>query len=185
MWLIRVEVEWRMRHKNIILGVSGSVAAYKSIFLLRLLKKRGTQVKVVLTPSTLNFLTPLSFEVFSENKVYCHLVDQNIWNSHVDLGLWADIMLIAPATANTIAKMVHGVCDNMLLATYLSARCPVMIAPAMDVDMWGHAATQNNLTQLQARLHHTILMPHFGSLASGLEGMGRMMEPEEILKQLV
>ena len=173
-----------MKYKKIILGVSGSIAAYKSIFLLRLLKKQGAQVRVVLTPDTLNFLTPLSFEVFSENKVYYHLVEENSWNNHVYLGIWADVLLIAPATANTLAKMSHGICDNMLLATYLSARCPVFIAPAMDADMWQHPATQNNLSQLQARAQHIILRPHYGALASGLEGIGRMMEPEEILKQL-
>jgi phosphopantothenoylcysteine decarboxylase/phosphopantothenate--cysteine ligase len=174
-----------MQGKKIVLGVSGSIAAYKSAMLTRLLVKAGATVKVVMTPAAGDFITPLTLSTLSKNPVLTSFVrdETGQWNNHVDLGLWADALVIAPASANTVAKMAHGLCDNLLLAVYLSARCPVFLAPAMDLDMLQHPATQGNLSTLHA-YGNTILAPGYGELASGLTGHGRMAEPEEILDAL-
>ncbi len=171
--------------KNIVLGVSASIAAYKSAFLVRLLVKAGAHVQVVMTPASKEFITPLTLSVLSANPVYSEFSsrDTGEWNNHVELGLWADLLLIAPASANTISKMSAGICDNLLLAVYLSARCPVYLAPAMDMDMYSHDSTVENLSKLKARGNH-ILSPAFGELASGLIGEGRMAEPGEIVASL-
>jgi len=172
--------------KKIIVGVTGSIAAYKAAVLIRMLVKEGAEVKVLMTTSAKDFITPLTLATLSRNPV---LVDfsnptDGSWNNHVELGLWADLMLVAPASANTIAKMANGLCDNLLLATYLSARCPVFIAPAMDVDMLKHATTKNNFNKVQS-IGNTIISTNTGELASGLHGDGRMAEPEEIVALLV
>jgi phosphopantothenoylcysteine decarboxylase/phosphopantothenate--cysteine ligase len=174
-----------LKGRKILLGVSGSIAAYKAAVLTRLLIKEEAEVKVVMTISATDFVTPLTFSTLSKNPVYTKFLkeDTGEWNNHVDLGLWADAMVIAPATANIIAKMSNGICDNLLLACYLSARCPVFYAPAMDLDMMKHPTTQANLAKLQS-FGVTILEPGFGELASGLIGIGRMAEPEEIVHQL-
>jgi len=168
--------------KNIIVGVSGSIAAYKSAFLIRLLVKSGANVKVVMTPSSKDFITPLTLSTLSKNPVFIEFSKENgEWNNHVDLGLWADMIIIAPASANTIAKMANGVCDNFLLATYLSATCPVYFAPAMDLDMYKHPSTLDNLKKLKS-FGNIMIQPGTGELASGLYGEGRMAEPEEIIE---
>lgn len=174
-----------LRGKKIILGVTGSIAAYKSAVLTRLLVKSGAEVKVIMTASAHDFITPLTLSTLSRNPVLTQFVKDasGQWNNHVDLGLWADAIVIAPASANTIAKMAHGQCDNLLLAVYLSARCPVFLAPAMDLDMLQHPATRTNLATLVEYGNH-IIDPDHGELASGLVGRGRMSEPEEILGQL-
>jgi len=174
-----------LRGKHIIIGVTGSIAAYKSAMLVRLLVKEGAEVKVVMTPLAKKFITPLTMATLSRNPVLVDFFDpeNGTWNSHVDLGLWADAFLIAPATANTIARMATGIADNLLLTTCLSARCPVFVAPAMDVDMFQHAATIQNIQTLQARGVH-IIEPSTGELASGLDGKGRMEEPENIVRYL-
>lgn len=171
--------------KNILLGVTGGIAAYKTANLVRLFKKSGATVKVVMTPDSKEFVTPLTLSTLSENPVYSQFSNKETgeWNSHVELGLWADLFLIAPATANTIAKMANGLCDNLLLATYLSAKCPVFVAPAMDLDMYKHPTTKNNLAKLTAN-KNIIIEAQEGELASGLIGKGRMEEPEEILSQI-
>lgn len=169
-----------MQGKKVIIGITGSIAAYKTATLVRLLIKAGAEVKVIMTAAASSFITPLTFAVLSKNEVLTDLSTNNNWNNHVDLGLWADMLLIAPASANTIAKMANGSCDNLLLATYLSARCPVYIAPAMDVDMWLHPATKRNLATLQSD-KVTIIPVNNGELASGLIGEGRMAEAEEIV----
>ncbi|MGN6395521.1 MAG: bifunctional phosphopantothenoylcysteine decarboxylase/phosphopantothenate--cysteine ligase CoaBC [Mucilaginibacter sp.] len=166
---------------NIILGICGSIAAYKSATLVRLLVKGGANVKVVMTPDATSFITPLTLSTLSKNPV---LVDYFIpetgeWNNHVELGLWADLMLIAPASANTLAKMANGLCDNLLMAVYLSAKCPAYFAPAMDLDMWRHSATRENISKIQS-FGNILIPPGTGELASGLHGEGRMAEPEEI-----
>jgi len=170
--------------KNILLGVTGGIAAYKIASFVRLLKKEGALVKIIMTPSSFDFITPLTLSTLSNNPVYSSFSDANSgeWNSHVELALWADLFVIAPATANTIAKMVSGVCDNLLLATYFSAKSDVLIAPAMDLDMFLHPVTTANISKLK-ELHH-IINPTHGELASGLIGEGRMEEPEEILKHV-
>lgn len=162
-----------MQQKKILLGVCGSIAAYKAAILTRLLSKAGAEVKVILTASASQFITPLTFSTLSKNDVYADFSDSaGNWNSHVELGLWADAMVIAPASANTIAKMAHGICDNMLSATYLSAKCPVFFAPAMDLDMWKHKAVKRNIELLHS--YGNILIPvEHGELASGLVGEGR------------
>jgi phosphopantothenoylcysteine decarboxylase/phosphopantothenate--cysteine ligase len=172
--------------KKIIIGVTGSIAAYKTAVLIRLLVKSGAEVKVIMTPSAHDFITPLTLATLSRNPVLTGFVkdESGQWNNHVDLGLWADAFLIAPASANTVAKMANGICDNLLTAVYLSARCPVLVAPAMDLDMWQHAATQSNLDKLKS-FGHSIIEPGFGELASGLTGKGRMAEPEELHDYLV
>jgi phosphopantothenoylcysteine decarboxylase/phosphopantothenate--cysteine ligase len=171
-----------LRNKNILIGVTGSIAAYKSAFLIRLLVKAEANVKVIMTPSSLDFITPLTLSTLSKNPVLIDFVNgkEGEWNNHVELGLWADALVIAPASANTIAKMSTGICDNLLLAAYLSARCPVYFAPAMDLDMYQHPATRNNLKTLQSYGNH-LIPPGTGELASGLTGEGRMAEPEEII----
>jgi phosphopantothenoylcysteine decarboxylase/phosphopantothenate--cysteine ligase len=171
--------------KKIILGVSGSIAAYKAAVLTRLLVKSEAEVKVVMTPSAGDFITPLTLSTLSKNPVFSTFVkdDTGQWNNHVDLGLWADAIIIAPASANTIAKMATGLCDNLLLAVYLSARCPVFFAPAMDLDMLEHPATKTNIDRLKS-FSNKLIQPTFGELASGLIGTGRMAEPEEIVEQL-
>lgn len=169
--------------KNILLGITGSIAAYKSAFLTRLLVKAGANVKVVMTPSAKDFITPLTLSTLSKNPVYSEFTSgsQGEWNNHVDLALWADVILIAPATADCIAKMANGICDNLLLAVYLSAKSNVFIAPAMDLDMFQHPATKENLKKLQS-FGNILIPPDNGELASGLHGEGRMAEPEAILK---
>jgi phosphopantothenoylcysteine decarboxylase/phosphopantothenate--cysteine ligase len=174
-----------LQGKKILLGVCGSIAAYKSVHLVRLLIKAGAEVKVVLTPAGADFITPLSLSTVSRNPVLTQFTrnDQGEWNNHVELGLWADAFLIAPASANTLAKMATGLCDNLLMATYLSARCPVIVAPAMDLDMYGHQTTKRNLKQLSSDGVRIIEAAH-GELASGLTGIGRMAEPEDITRFL-
>ena len=166
--------------KKILLGISGSIAAYKSITLLRLLIRSGAEVKVVMTPAARDFVTPLTLSTLSKNPVAIEMFDENAWANHVMLGRWADLMLIAPLSCNTLAKMAGGFCDNLLLAVYLSATCPVWVAPAMDDDMWNHPTTRRNLALLQEH-GNKIIPAEKGELASGLFGMGRMSEPEEIL----
>ncbi len=169
--------------KHILIGVTGGIAAYKVATVIRLLVKEGAEVRVIMTPHAKDFITPLTFATLSGNPVFTDFFDpeNGNWNSHVGLALWADAFLIAPATANTIAKMASGVADNLLLTTYLSARCPVFIAPAMDMDMLAHPATIANIETMRGRGHH-IIDSGSGFLASGLSGKGRMAEPEEIVK---
>ncbi|MBN1119001.1 MAG: bifunctional phosphopantothenoylcysteine decarboxylase/phosphopantothenate--cysteine ligase CoaBC [Bacteroidales bacterium] len=174
-----------LKDKNIILGITGSIAAYKAAILVRLLIKQGANVKVIMTPLAKEFITPLTLATLSKNPILVDFFnpENGDWNSHVDLGLWADAYLIAPATANTIAKMATGIADNLLLTTYLSARCPVFVAPAMDLDMYQHQTTQKNIEILKS-FGNQILEPATGELASGLEGKGRMDEPENIVSAL-
>ncbi len=169
--------------KKILLGICGSIAAYKSILLARLLVKGGAEVKVIMTPSAKDFVTPLSISTISKNEVLSDLFLNDTWNNHVQLGRWADVMLIAPASCNTLAKMASGICDNLLLATYLSATCPVVIAPAMDEDMWLHPSTRANVERLESYGNRVIPVER-GELASGLYGDGRMAEPEQIVSFL-
>ena len=171
-----------LKGKHIILGVTGSIAAYKAATLTRLLVKEGANVKVVMTPLAKEFITPLTMATLSKSPIMVDFYnpENGDWNSHVDLGLWADLYLIAPASANTIGKMAGGIADNLLLTTYLSAKCPVMVAPAMDLDMYKHPATQRNLKVLQS-FGNIIIEPESGELASGLIGKGRMEEPEKIV----
>ena len=172
-----------LKGKHVILGVTGSIAAYKSAVLCRLLVGAGADVKVIMTPLAKQFITPLTMATLSKHPILVDFFnpENGEWNSHVSLGEWADLYLIAPATANTMAKMATGVADNLLLTTYLSARCPVAIAPAMDLDMYAHTTTQRNMAQLKADGVH-IIEPQSGELASGLVGKGRMAEPQDILK---
>lgn len=171
--------------RHILLGITGSIAAYKAAVLCRLLKKEGAEVQVVMTALAKQFITPLTMATLSRRPILVEFFDpeNGQWNSHVSLGEWADCFLIAPATANTLAKMTSGVADNLLLTTYLSARCTVMVAPAMDLDMYAHYTTQRNLAELKAH-GVRIVEPNTGELASGLEGKGRMAEPEEIVEAL-
>ncbi|MDP4286294.1 MAG: bifunctional phosphopantothenoylcysteine decarboxylase/phosphopantothenate--cysteine ligase CoaBC [Bacteroidota bacterium] len=172
-----------LKGKKILLGITGSIAAYKSVFLVRLLVKAGAEVKVIMTEGAKDFVTPLTFATLSKNKVLSDLFDGDTWANHVMLGRWADAMIVAPASCNTIAKMANGTCDNLLLAIYLSSQAPVLIAPAMDEDMWHHPSTQKNVGTLQQ--NGNIFLPvNKGELASGLTGKGRMAEPEEIVKYL-
>lgn len=171
--------------KNILLGVTAGIAAYKTANLVRLFIKSGANVKVVMTPAAKDFVTPLTLSTLSKNPVLSTFFDKNDeeneeWNSHVELGLWANYMVIAPATANTLSKMANGVCDNLLLATYLSAKCKVYFAPAMDLDMYQHQTTKQNIEKLQV-FGNVFIPPTTGFLASGLEGEGRMEEPENII----
>ncbi|MCX2451030.1 bifunctional phosphopantothenoylcysteine decarboxylase/phosphopantothenate--cysteine ligase CoaBC [Pedobacter sp. PLR] len=174
-----------LENKNIILGVCGSIAAYKSAILVRLLVKAGANVKVILTADAANFITPLTLATLSKNPVYTQYFDAEtgVWSNHVELGLWADFMVVAPASANTLAKMATGICDNLLSAVYLSAKCPVFVAPAMDLDMWKHESTQQNMEKLLS-YGNQVIPPGDGELASGLYGAGRMAEPEDILSFL-
>lgn len=175
-----------LKDKKIILGITGSIAAYKAATLTRLLVKEGAYVKIIVTPLAKEFITPVTLATLSKNTVLCDFFHHSdgAWNSHVELGLWADLMLIAPATANSLAKMAHGICDNLLLTTYLSVRCPVMIAPAMDTDMFQHPATLKNINILKTWGNLFVESPA-GELASGLHGKGRMEEPEKILSQVI
>ncbi|TDQ31627.1 bifunctional phosphopantothenoylcysteine decarboxylase/phosphopantothenate--cysteine ligase CoaBC [Zeaxanthinibacter enoshimensis] len=173
--------------KNILLGVTGGIAAYKSAFLVRLLVKEGANVKVILTKDALSFVTPLTMATLSKNPALVDFIreeDGSVdWNNHVELGLWADLMLIAPATANTLSKMASGTCDNLLLATYLSAKCPVFFAPAMDLDMYKHPSSKASFSTLES--YGNVMIPAgAGELASGLHGEGRMAEPEDIVSKL-
>lgn len=174
-----------LKGKKILIGITGGIAAYKIPLLIRLLKKEGAEVQVITTPSARDFVTPLTLATLSQKPVIDGFFDPQTgeWHSHVDLGLWADLFVIAPATANTLAKMHHGEADNYLLTVYLSARCPVMIAPAMDLDMYKHPATHENIQALRTR-GHLIIEPTSGELASGLCGEGRMEEPSEIFKKI-
>ena len=167
--------------KKILLGITGSIAAYKSILLVRLLVKAGAEVKVVMTPSARDFVTPLTLSTLSKNPVISDLFTNESWSNHVELGRWADVMIIAPLSCNTLAKMANGHCDNMLLATYLSATCPVVVAPAMDEDMWRHPTTKTNLQKLES-FGNRVIPVEKGELASGLYGDGRMAEPETIMQ---
>lgn len=171
--------------KNILLGVCGSIAAYKSAPLIRLLVKQKVNVKVIMTPNAKDFITPLTLSTLSGNPVLSQYFDSKTgaWNEHVKLALWADYILIAPASANTLAKFANGFCDNLLSAVYLSARCPIYLAPAMDLDMWAHESTQSNINRLKS-FGNKIINPGTGELASGLFGEGRMAEPEDILSFL-
>lgn len=170
-----------LKGKKIILGVTGSIAAYKAAPLIRLLVKQGAEVKVIMTPLAKEFITPLTLATLSKNPILVDFFDptDGNWNSHVNLGLWADLYLIAPASANTIGKMANGIADNLLLTTYLSAKCPVVVAPAMDLDMFVHPTTQKNIDKLRS-YGNLIIEPSTGELASGLDGKGRMEEPEAI-----
>ena len=175
-----------LKGKKVLLGVTASIAAYKTAELVRLFKKAGASVKVIQTEASLHFVTPLTLATLSENSVLSQMIDADSgeWNNHVDLGLLADFMVIAPLTANTMAKMTTGECDNLLLATYLSAKCPVYFAPAMDLDMYKHPSTLYNIERLQS--FGNILIPSgFGELASGLVGEGRMAEPSEIIEHII
>ena len=176
-----------LRGKNILLGISAGIAAYKTASLVRLFVKSGAHVRVVMTPSAKEFVTPLTLSTLSDHPVLSDFTDENddnaVWNNHVELGLWADLFVVAPATANTLSKMASGNSDNFLIATYLSAKCPVYFAPAMDLDMYKHPTTKNALDKLQS--YGNILIPSaFGELASGLVGMGRMAEPETIVETI-
>lgn len=175
-----------LQGKKIILGITGSIAAYKIAHLTRLLVKEGAEVRVIMTAAATDFITPLTLATLSKNPVLQDTIASRTsgeWNNHVELGLWADLFLIAPASANTIAKMANGQCDNLLLASYLSARCPVMIAPAMDLDMYVHPAVKSNLDRLRS-FGHLVLDAAKGELASGLNGQGRMQEPEDLLNEI-
>ncbi|MDB4584068.1 bifunctional phosphopantothenoylcysteine decarboxylase/phosphopantothenate--cysteine ligase CoaBC [Draconibacterium sp.] len=176
----------RLEGKNIILGITGSIAAYKAAILLRLLIKEGARVQVIITKAGKEFITPVTLSALSGKPVISEFfgATDGTWNSHVDLGMWADIMLVAPATASTIGKMANGIADNMLVTTYMSAKCPVYIAPAMDLDMFAHPSTQRNISILK-EYGNQIIDPASGELASGLEGKGRMEEPEKILEIVV
>ena len=169
--------------KKILLGITGSIAAYKSIHLVRLLVKAGAEVRVIMTPSSGDFVSRLTLSTLSKNPVLIDLFDEESWANHVMLGRWADVMVIAPLSCNTLAKMAHGLCDNLLLAVYLSATCPVAVAPAMDEDMWHHPSTKKNIQRLKS-FGNTIIPVEKGELASGLVGEGRMAEPETIVSFL-
>lgn len=169
-----------MLGKKIILAVTGSIAAYKAAHLVRLLVKKGAEVQVLMTPSATEFITPLTLSTLSKRPVLTQVISEEAWNNHVELGLWADALVIAPTTANSLAKLANGICDSIVSAVYLSARCPVFLAPAMDLDMWKHPATKANVQRLQGYGNH-FLPVGYGELASGLVGEGRMAEPEEIV----
>lgn len=174
-----------LKGKKIILGITGSIAAYKAAYLLRSLVKEGAEVQVIMTPAAKNFITPVTMAALSGKPVLGSFFENSdgSWHSHVDLGLWADLMLVAPASANTMGKMVNGIADNLLVTTYLSAKCPVFVAPAMDLDMYKHPSTQQNIDKLKAFGAH-IIDPSSGELASGLVGKGRMEEPDRIVDML-
>lgn len=172
-----------LKNKKVILGITGSIAAYKSASLVRLLIKAGADVKVVMTKAATDFISPLTLSTLSKHEVLSDISTEEAWNNHVDLGLWADVMLIAPLSANTLAKLAGGLCDNLLTAVYLSAKCPVYFAPAMDLDMWKHPSTQANIATIQG-YGNAMIDVAYGELASGLVGKGRMAEPEDIVKQL-
>ena len=170
--------------KKILIAISGGIAAYKNHFLIRDFVKRGAEVQVIMTPDAEHFVTKLSISTLSKKPVYTDFYNDNgTWNSHVEMALWADVMIVAPCTANTLAKMVHGMCDNLVIATYMSAKCPVFIAPAMDLDMYVHPSTKQNL-ELAEDFGHIVIPAESGELASGLIGQGRMAEPETIAKMI-
>ncbi|MBE0640519.1 MAG: bifunctional phosphopantothenoylcysteine decarboxylase/phosphopantothenate--cysteine ligase CoaBC, partial [Bacteroidales bacterium] len=172
-----------LRDKNILIGITGSIAAFKIPLLVRFFVREGANVRVVMTPAARDFVTPLTLSTLSKAPVWSEAFskDDGTWNSHVDLGRWADIFLVAPASASTLAKMAHGIADNFLMTVYLSAKCPVYFAPAMDLDMYRHPTTQENIRKLQ-EMGHYLIEPQVGELASGLSGAGRMEEPEMILE---
>lgn len=172
-----------LKDKKIILGITGSIAAYKSISLLRLLTQQGASVKVVITPAAEQFVSPLVLSTFSATAVQSEMKKDGEWSNHVALGRWADLMLIAPVTCNTLAKMAYGLCDNLLLATYLSAQCRIVVAPAMDAEMFAHATTQKNIATLKTH-GVEVLEVAYGALASGITGKGRMQEPDFIVDYL-
>lgn len=174
-----------LRGKKILIGVTGGIAAYKTATIVRLLVKEGAEVKVIMTPNAKQFITPLTLATLSKNPVFSDFFNPGSgeWNSHVDLGLWADLFLVAPATAASIAKMANGIADNLLITTYLSARCPVFIAPSMDMDMLRHPSSTINIETLRS-FGNIIIEPAEGELASGLTGKGRMSEPEEIVSEI-
>ena len=174
-----------LKGKRILLGVTGSIAAYKSALLTRLLIKSGAEVQLIMSASALDFITPLTLATLSKRPVFSDFFDKKSgqWQNHVDLGLWADLFIVAPLSANTLGKLANGICDNLLTATYLSARCPVMLAPAMDLDMYQHPSVRANLQKV-ASFGNIILDAESGELASGLSGQGRMMEPEHILEEV-
>lgn len=174
-----------LKGKKIVLGITGSIAAYKACLIIRGLIKRGAEVQVVITPAGKEFITPITLSALTHKPVISEFFSQRdgTWHSHVDLGLWADAMLIAPCTASSLGKMANGIADNMLITTYLSMKAPVFIAPAMDLDMYRHPSTQHNLQQLRSYGNH-LIEPGTGFLASGLEGKGRMEEPEKIVETL-
>lgn len=172
-----------LQNKKILLGITGSIAAYKAILLLRLLVKAGAEVKVVMTPAAKEFVSPLVLSTLSKHKVLIELFEEDTWANHVQLGRWADVLLIAPLSCNTLSKMAAGACDNLLLAVYLSATCPVLVAPAMDEDMWHHPSTKKNIATLRG-YGNAVLHVNAGELASGLTGEGRMAEPEEMMAYL-
>ncbi len=172
-----------LQGKKIILGICGSIAAYKAAFLTRLLLKAGAEVQVLMTEAATQFISPLTLSTLSKHPVHIHVSAEDSWNNHVELGLWADAMIVAPITATTLGKMANGICDSVIVATYLSARCPVFFAPAMDLDMWKHPATQHNVEKLSSYGNHLIDVAD-GELASGLVGKGRLAEPETIVQHL-
>jgi phosphopantothenoylcysteine decarboxylase / phosphopantothenate---cysteine ligase len=172
-----------LQGKKIILGITGSIAAYKAAILVRLLVKQGAEVKIIMTTAAKDFVTPLALSTLSKNDVLSDIADNDTWANHVMLGRWADVMLIAPLSCNTLAKMASGLCDNLLMAVYLSATCPVVVAPAMDEDMWHHTSTKDNLKKISSFNNHIIPVVN-GELASGLIGEGRMAEPESIVDWL-
>lgn len=176
-----------LKGKKIVLAITGSIAAYKSAILVRLLKKEGAEVKVVLSKGALDFVTPMTLSTLSGNPVFSDFTedpDSGTWTNHVELGLWGDLFILAPCTANTLAKICNGQSDNFLTTVYMSAKCPILVAPAMDLDMYAHPATQGNIELLRQR-QHLITEPGVGELASGLMGKGRMAEPEDILQQAI
>ena len=175
-----------LRGRKIVIGVTGSIAAYKIPLLVRLLAKENAEVQVIMTPAANDFVTPLTLSALTRKPVIIEpfIKGTGSWNNHVELGLWADIMVFAPVTANTLSKMAHGQADNFLITAYLSARCPVFIAPAMDMDMYNHPSTQENIEQLRSR-GHRIIEPQTGDLASGLSGPGRLEEPSVILESIL
>ena len=171
-----------LENKKIIIGITGGIAAYKINYLVRDFVKAGAEVRIVMTKPTEDFVSPLTLSTLSRNKVYTDFYDENkTWNNHVELALWADVMLIAPCTANTLAKIANGICDNFLMAVYMSAKCPVIIAPAMDLDMYAHPAVTRNLIIIES-FGHKIIPAEYGELASGLIGQGRLAEPETIFR---
>lgn len=171
-----------LENKKIIIGITGGIAAYKINYLVRDFVKAGAEVRIVMTKPTEDFVSPLTLSTLSRNKVYTDFYDENkTWNNHVELALWADVMLIAPCTANTLAKIANGICDNFLMAVYMSAKCPVIIAPAMDLDMYAHPAVTKNLNIIES-FGHKIIPAEYGELASGLIGQGRLAEPETIFR---
>ncbi len=172
-----------LKGKKILLGITASIAAYKAILLVRLFVKAGAEVKVIITPSAKDFVSPLTLSTLSKNPVLYNIADEDTWSNHVMLGRWADVMLVAPCSANSLAKMAKGICDNLLQAVYLSATCPVVISPAMDEDMWHHPSTKRNIKTLES-YGNKIIPAEYGELASGLIGEGRMSEPETIITYL-